>query len=226
MKPKDLRTGLKLELELYDENGDVIRPALVSQFESIDAEEVIEILTPIREGVLYPVHKGDKMGVIYEKDGDLFSFTAVMLERKREGNVHLLRIKALTEIQRIQRRSFFRFDTVQDVSYRLFESVLLEDEERGPFKKSITKDISGGGVCILMEDKPSMGNLIEGELQLSGDVKFMGKVVRVIAMRESGRFKYEIGVMFTKIDNRSRERIISFIFETQRNLLKKGWSPK
>lgn len=34
---------------------------------------------------------------------------------------------------------------------------------------------------------------------------------------------YETGVEFKKIENRDREKIISYIFEVQRERLKKGW---
>lgn len=216
--------GTKLELELFDENGDIVRPALLSQFETEQKDGTLLILTPIREGILVPVHRGSQMNVIFERKGDLCSFSAIVAERVREGNLHKLVVRPVSEIKKIQRRTFFRFETVLDVRYRIFASLRDEEDVRGNFVTGLTRDISGGGVCLLMKDKPELGSFIEGTLKLDADMTFIGRIVRIIAIRDTGIFKYEIGVMFTDIDNRSRERIISFIFELQRSLLKKGWS--
>jgi c-di-GMP-binding flagellar brake protein YcgR len=219
-----LTLGTKLELELYDANGDKIVPTLISQFEAVLPDGSMEILSPILEGRIYPVHRGTNLDVIYEKNGDLYRFASQALGRKLEGNIHLLRIKPLSEVEKIQRRYFFRFNCVRDVDYRIFAHRETKEEERGDYKKGITKDISGGGICLCSDIRPEIGWYVEGKLLLNQDILFIGRVVRVINIHDRGKYNYEIGIEFDDISNMNRERIIGYIFEEQRKLLKKGWT--
>jgi len=218
-----LTLGTKLELELYDANGDRIVPTLISQFESILPDGSMEILSPIMEGRIYPVRRGTHLNVIYEKDGDLFTFAAQAVDRRLEGNIHLLRIMPLSGEEQIQRRYFFRFKCVRDVEYRTFAERETREEERGDFRVGITKDISGGGICLCTDTKLEIGWHVEGRLKIHQAIPFIGRVVRVINVHDRGRYSYENGIEFVEITNMNRERIISYIFEEQRKLLKKGW---
>ena len=221
-----LTLGTKLELELCDENGNKIVPVLVSQYEATLPDEEMEILSPILEGRIFPVHRGTHMDVVYEKDGDLFKFVAIALERRLVGNIHILRIKPVSEEEQIQRRYFYRFDCIRDIQYRVFADMVIPPEDRGKFENGITKDISGGGVCLCSNIKPEYGSFVEGILMLNEKIRFIGRIVRVINVHDKGKFNYDVGVEFAEIPNMSRERIISFIFDEQRKLLKKGWTKK
>lgn len=221
-----LTLGTKLELELHDESGNKTVPILVSQYEAILPDEAMEILSPILEGRIYPVHRGTHMDVIYEKDGDLFKFVAVAMERRLAGNIHILRIRPVSEEETIQRRYFYRFDCIRDIQYRFFTDRATPPEDRGDFEKGITKDISGGGLCVCSNKKPEYGCFVEADLMLNEKIRFIGRVVRVINVHDRGKFNYDIGVEFVEIANMSRERIIVFIFDEQRKLLKKGWTKK
>lgn len=219
-----LTLGTKLELELLDTNGKRIAPTLISQFEAVLPDDSMEILSPILEGRIFPVHRGTHLDVIYEKNGDLFKFASEAIGRRLEGNIHLLRIKPLSEEEQVQRRYFFRFDCVRDIEYRMFADRQTPAEERGDFKSGITKDISGGGICLCADFKPELGWYVESMLRLNRDIPFIGRVVRVINVHERGKFNYEVGIEFVEITNMNRERIISYIFDEQRKLLKKGWT--
>lgn len=224
MRKTKLNTGTKIELELYDESGIRSAPVLISQFEDVFPDESMEILSPILEGRIYPVHRGTHMGVIYEKEGELYKFDAVALERTLEGNIHILKIKPISAEEPIQRRNFFRFNCVMDVEYRFYAYKDVKPESRGDFIKGITKDISGGGICLCSDKKPEYGWYVEGILMLKEKIKFVGRVVRVINVHDRGKFNYDIGIEFDDIGNMSRERVIGFIFDEQRKLLKKGWT--
>ena len=221
MKAIKLSLGYKIELELYDNNGDHILPILVSQYESTLPDENIEILAPIHEGRIYPVHRGMRMDVIYEKDGDLFKFSALALERKVTGNVFFLVIKQLSDVEQMQRRSFFRFNSLLDVEFRVFQNKDTPKDERGEFKKAVTRDISGGGICFLSNEKPNYGWYIEAKIKLEREISFIGRIVRVINVHEKGKFNYEGGVELVEITNGDRERVIGFIFDSQRKLITK-----
>ncbi|NLL96516.1 MAG: flagellar brake protein [Clostridiaceae bacterium] len=226
METIKLTLGDKLEVELYDSNDKRIQPLLVSQFERFLPDGSMEIHAPIQGGRIFPVHRGVDMDIIYERKGELYKFRATALERNVDGNIYLLRIMPKSGEEHLQRRVFFRFGCILDIQYRVFAKKDTKIEDRGTFIKAITKDISGGGLCLLTNYKPVYGWYIEGNLDIGFNLNFIGRIVRVINIRDKGKFKYETGIEFVEIKELEREKIISFIFDSQRKLLKKGWSTK
>lgn len=221
-----LTLGNKLEVELLDSSNQRINPLLVSQFERFLPDGSMEILAPIHGGRIYPVHRGVEMDIIYERMGEIYKFRATALERRVEGNIYLLRIMPKSGEEHIQRRVFFRLGCILDVQYRMFAVRDTKVEDRGKFEKAITKDISGGGLCLLTNEKPVYGWFIEGSFDIGAKIKFIGRIVRVINIHDKGKFKYEAGIEYVEINEHDREKVISFIFNSQRKLLKKGWSTK
>lgn len=221
-----LTLGNKLEVELFDSNNERMQPLLVSQFERFLPDGSLEILAPIHGGRIFPVHRGVEMDIIYERHGELYKFRAVAMERNVVGNIFLLRIMPKTPEEHLQRRFFFRFGCILDIRYRMFAKKETNNEDRGSFIKAITKDVSGGGLCLLTNDKPVYGWYVEGNLDIGFNLNFIGRIVRVISIHDKGKFKYEVGIEFIEINDLEREKVISFIFDSQRKLLKKGWSTK
>lgn len=226
METIKLSLGDKLEIELYNSNGERVSPLLVSQYERSLPDGSMEILAPIKGGRIFPVYRGVEMGVIYEKSGELYTFKAEAIERRVSGNIYLLRIAPTSGAEHMQRRLFFRFDCILDLKYRLFEEKDTVDQDRGEYKKAITKDISGGGLCILTDVQPQYGWHLEGIIDVGGNIRFVGKIVRVINVHDKGKYHYEAGIEFIDISDLGREKVISFIFDSQRKMLKKGWSTK
>lgn len=52
------------------------------------------------------------------------------------------------------------------INYKVVESSKTVLSENETFKKTITRDLSGGGVCIKLEEKLNIGNVVECELLL------------------------------------------------------------
>lgn len=217
-----LKLGMKVEMTLDDVE---VSPKLVSQFEGTCSDGTYYVSAPIYEGRIYPISVGAKLNLYFVEKENFYKFRAKVLERSRKAAISLLKIQVLGEIKKIQRREFFRFECIIPVKYRVVGSsntVLNKDEN---FKKTITRDLSGGGVCIKLEEKLNTGDVIECELFLDdfNKVCFVGKVVRITECEaDKGTYKYEAGVLFEKIDDKSREKIVSYIFQEQRKLIKKG----
>ena len=226
METIKLKLGAKLEIELYNSNGERVSPLLISQYERLLPDGSMEILAPIKGGRIFPVYRGVEIGVIYEKSGELYKFIGEAIERRLSGNIFLLRIMPKSSAEHLQRRGFFRFDCIFDIKYRLFEKKDTNNADKGEYKKAITKDISGGGLCILTNEEPEYGWYLDGIIEIGSNIRFIGKVVRVINVHDKGNFHYEAGIEFIDISDPEREKVISFIFDSQRKMLKKGWSTK
>jgi c-di-GMP-binding flagellar brake protein YcgR len=223
MKLSDLNLGLKFELEIYNELDEIIKPSFVSQLEMIIDENRALIAAPIHEGVIYPVRVGSIMNVFFIQNKEDYRFRAMVSSRGIKDNIAMLNIEIGSEIQRIQRRQFFRFECTVPIKYRIVD-FLDAEYEKAPFKKTSTRDMSGGGLCFAAEEKIEAGTIIECELSLfeNKTISFFGKVLRSIIRENNKKGIYEIGIEFKKIENKDREALIGYIFLEQRNLRKKG----
>ncbi|NLO93202.1 MAG: hypothetical protein GX389_02965 [Clostridiaceae bacterium] len=219
-----LSLGDKIEIEIYDSNGERKNPVLVSQYEKTLKDGSMVIMAPIHAGRLYPIHYGDKLGIVFEKNKELYKFNAEAAEKRWVGKVLMLRIIPKSGVTHLQRRNFFRLNIVLDTQYRMFAEREVKEQERGDFKKTISKDISGGGVCLLANEKPILNWYIEGKIDIDAEIRFVGKIVRSVPLENNGRYSYEMGVEFVEIRDADREKVIGFIFKSQRKMLKKGWS--
>jgi len=182
----------------------------------------MEILAPIKEGRVLPVHRGVEMDVMFAQNGNIYTFKAETVDRRVTGNLYLLRIKPKTKIVRLQRRLYFRLECVLDVKNRFFEN--MDEKDLIEYKDAITKNISGGGLCLLTDVEPKSGWFFDGIIDIGGEVHFKGKVVRVNELDNPGKYRFEVGIEFVDITEQEREKVISFIFDTQRKKLKKDWS--
>lgn len=224
MKINEIVTGTKLELEVFDDIGEKIDIVFVSEFEWSDEEETAVIAAPIYEGVVYPVRIGAQLNAFFYRKADAFRFSAEVVERGIIDNIALLKVNIKSAIFKIQRREFFRFEFSLPVKYREVNSLNPEYNEKIHFIKTITKDLSGGGISIYAMEKVEMNKIVEIELEVLEKkvIKFFGKIVRVSKLEYENKFTYDLGVCFRKIENRDKEAIIKRIFQEQRKLRKKG----
>ena len=224
MKLSDITPGTKLEIEISNYEGDRGGPVLVSELEWIDEGETAYIAAPIHEGIVYPVRIASPINIYFLHKGDLYRCSARVLERSTKDNIALLKIEKTGGIERIQRRQFFRFECTLPVKYRIIETLECEKNEGIPFLSTYLRDLSGGGISLAVEDKIEKGSLIECLLSLDPQkvINFYGRIVRVSRQPPEEKYKYTVGIIFYKIENRDREEIIRFIFREQRKLRKKG----
>lgn len=224
MEYRQIETGTKLELELYNSNYEKVCSGLVSQFESYDeTSNMMEIHVPFTQGKIYTIHTGAELDVIFLKEKDTYMFKAVVTGRKNTEPIPMLWVKPVSQIEKIERRSFFRMECKLPVRYHIIGSTEEKDTEEIQMLDCYTRDISGGGVCLVTEEAYEPGTKIRASLKIGKQIGFIGTVVRSVQIREKGKILYEIGVEYKQIENRDREKIISYIFEKQREKIRKGW---
>jgi PilZ domain. len=96
-----------------------------------------------------------------------------------------------------------------------FKYMVSDDSEI--MENGIIKDISGGGFRAKVKKKIEVGTEIICFLNLDDELEeivLKCKVIRCIFFEDG----YEIAVKYADIEDRIREKIISFIFKEQRKL--------
>lgn len=224
MTPADIEIGTRLELLPISAQQDGEGQPLISCLEAVEHDGGLVVLAPISEGRVVPFHPGDALAVVFERKGERFGLRAVVRDRFLEGELRFLYLWPETDSETVQRRDFYRLAHIMDCQWRAAPDPERPSTEMAPWTQTLTRNIGGGGIGLLFESKPTLGMNIEGRLEAEGEIRFLGRVVRIEPLPADAMYRYEAGVVFTGIPNRDRERLIHLIYEIQRNLLSKGWS--
>lgn len=159
----------------------------------------------------------DEIIVQIVSDLAVYEFSSVIVS-SINTDIPIYLLEAPQHIKRIQRRQYVRYD------YGLALSFFPVDNKKNwkvinPRLKARTLNISGGGLCFTWSSPLPKDTLIA--LELSFDKSYFRKDIVIRALGEVKRCvehnrKYIISIEFKEIDERFREKIISFIFEQMR----------
>ncbi|MBO8126221.1 MAG: PilZ domain-containing protein [Firmicutes bacterium] len=184
-------------------------------------DDRISIDAPLKEGNIVAFPVGSKLQVHFERADALYSFVSVIVARRLvQGNLRLYDLELPKTVQRFQRRQMFRLDLVQEVKYKVLtlpyedEAITLEEEKKGSIK-----DISGGGVRLVIKDELPKGSVLEITFPKDSlNMTLKGEIVNMYAKEgeELGLDKYAYGIKFLDLDRRTQDAIVSFIFAEQR----------
>lgn len=210
-------------------------------YEVVSDEQVI-LSNPIKEGSLYPLEKSYVYYFrFYIENSGMYLFKGILLDRIKYDNLPSVVVKIESDIKRVQRRKFYRVN-FKSKGHFLYEKELSEEEILKNKEKVMKKfntdknilvesstivkyafdslDLSGGGLRVYTSHELYLEDWIEGEFEISGSwVKFKGQVTRV-EKKDVNRF--EVGIKFLEIDENTQSKIIAYVFEVERNLIKKG----
>ncbi len=187
-------------------------------------DEVIEILTPYREGNLVPLRQGLEVVIFFAGETAAFKFITTV-ENRRSEPVPVLCLGKPEEddLVKIQRRNHFRLEARKKVWYRALDDDWEPVEEE--FSETHTLDISGGGVKMLV---PRDYEVVEGDfLELKLDIEEIEEVPIISEVvnkynRPNIPDKKPLGIQFVDIDRNTRDLLMGWMFEYQRKLRRKG----
>lgn len=225
-----MESGTKLYLKILrnekveDNNTEAAEKLLVSEFEWDEDGVICYIAAPIHEGFIVPIHLNELLDASFIFKNGYFKFQAKVIDRLAKDNVALLKIERISDIQRIQRRQFFRLEYNLPVKYRIVDSTEVEDDIEEKYRYGMSEDLSGGGISILTDEIINKNEIIccQCFLDQQNSIEFTGKVIRVSDKMKNEVKRYSIGVSFTEIEEKYRDILIKFIFKKQRKLRKKG----
>ncbi len=230
--------GNKIELKaigkVWMDDDSRTKKIHLSKITDVLSEDRIEVLMPMDKGklVLLPVD-GEYSLCFYSSRG-LFQCYGRIIDRYRSNNVYILVLDLLSNLQRLQRREYYRFSCALEMCSRN----LVEEEVNAvanksplylqpnlPIKRSVIVDISGGGLRFMSNQKYEPGSMlyISYNLLIGGERKkyeLIGKVLLVKEL-ENRAGTYEHRVQYVNMERGAREEIIRFIFEEERKNLKR-----
>ncbi|WP_163193198.1 flagellar brake protein [Clostridium thermarum] len=176
------------------------------------------ISLPVKNGVYMTPVVGQMLEMLYYDNLNVYKFEALVLGRKTENAVPQLLLSLPQNVVRVQRRKFVRVSTISYIKYSKYSNeelnkISLEDNIQFT-NKGILLDISGGGCRLSTGQRLQLKDIIVTDIPTDkGTIRVMGEVVRVEKQPDDN---YYCGINFTIIDERTRDRIIQYIFALMR----------
>lgn len=244
--------GDKLELKRIrmttkEEDLDQLDRIYKSQILDFNGEDTAVISMPIEKGRVIPLFVGDKYSIRFYTKKGLFQCKAIITERSNVNNIYTLTVQFTSEMEKYQRRQFYRLECVLDTNYSILsepELNILQKLHKGAYKddkeklelqntfdsiekkwlKGSVVDISGGGARFISEYCHEHGNMIQMKIDFNsyGLRNTLIKAMIITSENLVNRLGfYEHRIQFRDIQKDEREAIIKFIFEEERRRRKK-----
>lgn len=241
VRPGD-RAEIQVVQQLEFQNKD-------SQLAKVHKSQVLDVLDngnivmaiPLDGTQLVLMPLGVRLEIVFYSNTGLYKCIALIVERYKRDNVYMQEVELKTELEKFQRREFYRYNCLLDMSYY----VMTEEEEKlesggeifihiqetdGRERENTAKivDISGGGLrfnTLLLETdrelKTNQKLLLWFRLKnehMDKEYHIVGDVIACVRKNSQGESYYEGRVKFDIQDEKIREEIIRYIFEEERKL--------
>ena len=225
---KYLHVGDRVSI-VYD--NEIYNSKIVRFIKKVKGVETIVILLPTKND--FSMNTDDdkkKYEVLFYTKGGIYKGEFKIKDRyKEDGTVPVVEIVIISDLEKDQRREYFRIDYIDKVNFKV---LLLKNNETGElvkyndsWHKGTLTNISGGGLRFNtsagMENAKKMqvrfklkDNDIDGEFDIEADVI-------AVNLRSNVDKKYDYRIQFSKIDKVERESIVRFVFQRERWMRKK-----
>ncbi len=218
MKPEDIKINQLLEIEAEGEKG-----RLASRVEEIK-DDYLFISMPMKKGALVPLWPGQEINLVFrDKHGSVGGVSRVV-SRRREPLPHLIVTRPQKLVPINQKREFVRLPVSLNVRFKVVkQDSQVKPEEPPEIQEGMTIDLSAGGLLLTTKALLEAGQLLELKVELSENESIYCKasVVRVFPRKHQNE-DWKVAIIFEDINERQRDRIFKFIFDKQREWIKKG----
>ncbi|MDD3271295.1 MAG: flagellar brake protein [Syntrophomonadaceae bacterium] len=214
MNPDKLRVNQLVEIELNEGDASEYFPSRIEEIK----EKYLYISMPMRKGALLPMRIGQEIKVIMRHRNSTVGFLTKVVGRRREPIPYLIITKPERIVSINQKREYVRLSVSLPVRFRVI------DEEGGSIQEGVTIDISAGGALFSTQAEVKAGQKIEIEIQLSPEKTFSchAHAIRIFERDKTDKNAIRVAIEYDGIGEGHRDRIFRFIFEKQREWLKKG----
>lgn len=194
----------------------------------------LELVMPMERTKLVLLPVDGEYDVCFFSHGGMYRADVRIVDRQKINGTYILVVEMISNLHKFQRREYYRFNCVVDMTARELTGQELNAFAQGradliPEKdmaRGVIVDISGGGtrfvsrqrfhedsVILMRFDLPIMES--ERPFLLAAKVVYSGEI-------ENRKNEYENRVKFEFIDTATREEIIKYIFDEERKNRKNG----
>ena len=225
-----LKIGGKIELQIKNDSADEGLPKISYSSQIMDfKQESILCSMPIYEGKLIPLEVGTSLDAFFYTDKSTYKADCTVIDRGKEGNIYTVELKPESQLEKFQRREFYRLECTKEVlmielsdseAEYLKSNKKLPEKLRGFEQKGIIVDISGGGLRIFARKSYERNTYLSFKfsIEVNGEEKVIcipGVVVMALISPNSSDI-FDNRIQFVYPQSETTELIVKYIFEQQR----------
>lgn len=214
MKPEDLKINQLVEIELKEGDASEYLPSRIEEIK----EKHLYISMPMRKGALLPMRIGQELQVILRHRNSTVGFLTRVAGRRREPLPYLIITKPERIVPVSQKREYVRLNVSLPVRFRVV------NEEGSQIQEGVTIDISAGGALFSTQAEVKAGQEMEIQIQLTPENTFscLAHAIRIFEKGTKDKNAIRVAIEYNGINEAHRDKIFKFIFEKQREWIKKG----
>lgn len=202
----------------------------------INEDDTIDFSIPEYLGEKVELYRNTRYSFLFLRDQSMKTAHGVFVQRIREDNVPMAKIKLVSSINKIQRRDYYRVGCRIDVRFQIirlpastfqqanYMDQVYERVDVDSWKEGVIVDISGGGMRFISEfgimDLPyivgKFGININGKIK---DIVICGKILSRTPIPRSLFCTYR--VKFVPEHSTAQNDILAFVTSQQIGVLKK-----
>lgn len=226
-----LKVGNKIELSRLAKLSDnAQKNVFISQVLDITLTEIIAAM-PISEGRIIPLEIGTRLEAYFYTSKGIYRAECNVIDRGKEENVYVMKLALTSELNKFQRRQFYRLPCSIEAQIRIMSEAQVTaysiekiepDTKESSDGVGMIVDISGGGIRMMTTDCYSRDDymFMTFPIDMNIGVRTVKVMGRVVASYESlnREHYYDVRVQFKEFSKEQRELLIKYIFEQQRKI--------
>lgn len=225
-----LTPGVKLELNEVTANKKKASETYLSQIYDLNADtKRVSIAMPYKDGHMVVLSLGVVLDAYFYCKAKMYHSRVKVVDRYKSNNLIVLVVELQSELKKVQRRQFFRYDLIVPLRYMLLddETALIYDKTgelpeeiiKQNIKNGQTINISGGGMkfvgCKFERDDRVYIELDYTSGTINQCLRVTAKIIDSVNP-QGRRDIFHNRVSYDNIKNDDRESLIRFIFEEER----------
>lgn len=213
MQISELKINQLIEITAMDASEEM--KFLPSRIEEID-EDYLYISPPMLRGEILPLRVGEQLRINFALEDQYYQFNTAVIGRINNP-IPLLIVLKPDKIKQIQRRQWVRLPVRLPICFQ-------SEQPDAPVYKGETIDISGGGALFKSDRAFERGQMLNIVLELPDrePVCCKSTVLRVVKEYKAKEEYCKIVVEYDDINDGQRDRIMNYIFEKQREWIRRG----
>lgn len=242
MLSRVLKIGQRIEIKrIHQLKKDIMGEVpFISKVLEITGDYTFTAALPTLDGDVVTLKPGNYYELTFAANQGAYSCKCEVLERFKFKNEYVYSLRVVSELKKIQRRHYFRIEKAIPMKCRVCteaEKYALIKYERNEFENEQVKEehrlrldefeiqnvdamivnISGGGIKFSYPVNIKRGAIVAMRFAIDrdADIVAFGRILEDgICLPNSGDFVQRLE--FIKLSKEDKERIIKFVFETER----------
>jgi c-di-GMP-binding flagellar brake protein YcgR len=219
VKISELKPNQKVYIEVENNEQFAYLPTRLAEI----GDGFVVIENPIRSGAIYPLRIGETVIVKFIHLNTFFGFSGQVIERENAPlAIAKLAVPDMEAESTMQRRQHVRIDVTVPFKLSILEGLRVVETV-----DLQTADLSTGGLAFFTKNRHFQGGqLVRVNLNLPGGEPIWTEclVVRAYSEKFGPEVRYRVALQFVQIEEKDRDHIAFFVFEKQREYIKKGWN--